>query len=220
MSTFNIANSISSMPRPTGPQIPSQLASHSFDSSHRNTRGTDNEAVESKRSTITNKATLLLSAHTWIPQIAQILCVITSFGVIFPPLAILGWIVIVTKTYILQFMTWRFMAELETSNSQKRCNVGKYWKMLESESRLMVELVRDCLRWSFPIGSIVLAFFLFDMIGGIYPGQQEQYASILPCVFLGAVGLFYFIKMIILASQQRKLNSSSSQITRGEVNLP
>ena len=143
----------------------------------------------------------ILPIYSWIPQLAQILCIIMSYGLIFPILAILGFIALASNLYFYRFSMQVFVQELQRNYEKSKTRnalVNKYRTTLDVDCLNMAILMRRCLGWTFPLGSVALGYFLFDIIGGIYPGQQEQYAAILPCVFLGAIGFFYAIRMLVM----------------------
>lgn len=214
----------------------------------------------------------IFNTNTFILQMAQLMCVIFSFGMAFPPLAVLGFVAIWSKMSFVQMMMRRFRRKLtstavaaaannsidkqteadkdketetktdkdkeieidiETQTAERMVKGAETAAVLESarlgsgtvivqqaqlEDRGALDLLeldvkrgellvlgevldRNCERaaifmrhslWlCYPSGIIVLSFFVFDMIGGVFPGPQEQYAAILPCVMMGVLGLSY-----------------------------
>ncbi len=155
--------------------------------------GVPSLAAKTKKSEINAS---IVSASKIVPDIAQVMSIIFSFGVVFPPLAVFGLIAMFSKIYSLQFMLRKFIKQVELSGQ-----MDKFRLQLRKESYIFVIAMYRSLVWIFPVSSVVHALFLFDIAGGAYAGQQEQYAAIIPSVYL----LVSWISQILIWRLQNRI---------------
>lgn len=152
---------------------------------------TPSPSVDSTTRTSDQRVKLLIRKSIFSPvhyviQFAQVMSILLSFGVIFPPLAWLACLSIISQSLVLQYSLRKFVLDLEDNQ------FSHYWKVVNDDCDVATILVRHCVGYVFPASSVLLAIFLFDIMGGMYPGAFA-YAATVPCVFLFAVFTIYAI---------------------------
>lgn len=120
-----------------------------------------------------------------VAQLIQILCVIFSLGVVFPPLAVLGCIALVSHSYFIQFTVRRFLMLLQTTPAQAGAPLPQATmrSLLLVECELFYLCLRRCLWVPIAASYPVLSFFLFEIVGMSYV-YQPQDTMWLPLFFL------------------------------------
>ena len=109
-----------------------------------------------------------------------------SFGCVFPPLAILGFISICSQSYFILFMTKRFARE---AKDRKQTYLTS---LINRDCSRAVIVSQRTLWYAFPASTVVLAFFIFDIIGSSHPGD-ERYSAIVPAIFVSTIVLVYLV---------------------------
>jgi hypothetical protein len=92
-----------------------------------------------------------------VAHLNQMLCVIVSFGVVFPPLAILGSIALIVRCVFIQCTLCRFVLVLDAAGEIS----AQYCKTLQNSCDMFHLPARKHLSTSFAVSFAILSFFLF-----------------------------------------------------------
>jgi Leucine-rich repeat (LRR) protein len=104
------------------------------------------------------------------------LAVLCTFGLVFPPLALIVAVSIISQTVFHQFLIGRLICELEQAmeeeeekeerdDYQRWSLPEEYFKILCKESQYIWEYVKPSIKYLAFFSSIFVSFFLFDILG-------------------------------------------------------
>lgn len=159
---------------------------------------TDGANEKPGNATIGNSSSpvLLFSKIRFIVDLSSYFVIIFSFGVLFPPLILIGSIAIITSTYFEEFVLGRVFYESKRKNYSVQCA-----KKLEEDCYGIEELFESTILKSvLCISSFLFAYLIFDTWG-----DEKGWVSALPITLLMAllpiscVFLFQFSRKIFLS---------------------
>lgn len=133
----------------------------------------------------------VFNVRRYIIQLSQKLAVMLSFGVVFPPLAVLALVSIVMQTYLMQSALQGLQADARAKKSKFIAGV------IDNDSKCLKTLLRHCLAYCVPWTCPVLAIFVFDTIGA---SNHADEASAFTGAMIGLALLVYFIQWKFLST--------------------
>ena len=98
------------------------------------------------------------------------------------------------------------MADLEAKQITAELEV------LSKESHCLVHLLHENIGYAFPQGLCVLAFFVFDIMGGNHSVRTD---AIIPCIMLGVSAGLYMLWGCIGDRLSQKLTGCKSNVGKG-----
>ena len=127
-----------------------------------------------------------------VVRLSAYLSIVLTFGVLFPPLAVIGSVAVYTTTYFEQYCISVFLSTIRNSNSSDEVNNGKNYNVFH----LLIE--RDChgvvrlwygVLWLFaPFASLLYAWIIFDTIGD----KHGWLAGFIPAICMFALPFVCF----------------------------
>ncbi len=147
------------------------------------------------RSSVTSQQVLVLRLMT---SLATLLV----FGVIFPPLAILGCISIFCATKLEEILFKRLILRA------KALNHCQYLQTVRWNCRVFVSSFKESVKSTIAIMACVLSFVILDTIGDEIGGQRAQPACVLLLVIMTLQNLSEKIKYVIIKVRECSLYST------------
>lgn len=136
-----------------------------------------------------SKSSLILDVEIFVAEIATSFFIIVTFGLAFPPLAILALLSITSQSYCTELMIGRLYRK-----AQSRCLVN-YLKCIDRDCRGVAAVLNRCLRSVFLLGFLFFGFFIYDIFGSTSYFWASIIIAVLPVPFYTAKYIYRYFEV-------------------------
>jgi hypothetical protein len=160
----------------------------------------DNDAIQHVRSRIFNNS-------GFISDVLFGLCILVSFGVVFPPMAVVVYLALMSHTYLNQYLIGSFVEEAEAQShygciESVQADCDEVIKLLEHIGLLLI-----------PFACLFHAFFVFDILGDETGWLRALWAPIILAWFPFCA--WFGVKVFLLCTQN-DVKKNDAQYEMGE----